>query len=76
VVNAAVGRPQIREALAQLSAADRAILRRSYYQGATTAQIAEDLPIGEDTVKSRLHHTLRALRRTLQDMEAPHRGVR
>jgi hypothetical protein len=47
-----------------------------YYQGSTTAQIAEDLPIGEHTVKSRRHHTLRALRRTLQEMEAPHRRVR
>ena len=76
MVNVARGRLQVREALAQLPAADRAILRRSYYQGSTTAQIAEDLPIGEDTVKSRLHHTLLTLRRTLQDMEAPHRRVR
>jgi hypothetical protein len=36
VVNVALGRLQIREALAQLPAADRAILRRSYYQGSTT----------------------------------------
>jgi RNA polymerase sigma-70 factor, ECF subfamily len=76
VVNVARGRLQVREALAQLPAADRAILRRSYYQGSTTAQIAEDLPIGEDAIKSRLHHTLLMLRRTLQDMEAPHRRVR
>jgi RNA polymerase sigma-70 factor (ECF subfamily) len=76
VVNVARGRLQVREALAQLPAADRAILRRSYYQGSTTAQIAEDLPIGEDAIKSRLHHTLLTLRRTLQDMEAPHRRVR
>ena len=76
MVNAALGRLQIREALAQLPAADRAILRRSCYQGATTAQIAEDLQIGGDAVKSRLHQTLLTLRRTLQAMEAPHRRVR
>ncbi len=76
MVNVALGRPQIREALAQLPAADRAIVRRSHYQGSTTAQIADDLEIGEDTVKSRLHHTLLTLRRTLQEMEAPHRRVR
>ena len=76
MVNVGLGRLQIREALAQLPAADRAILRRSYYQGSTTAQIAEDLQIGEDAVKSRLHHTLLTLRRTLQEMEAPHRRVR
>jgi len=76
VVNVALGRLQIREALAQLPAADRAILRRCCYQGSTTAQIAEDLQIGEDAVKSRLHHTLLTLRRTLLDMEAPHRRVR
>jgi len=76
VVNVALGRLQIREALAPLPAADRAILRRSYYQGSTTAQIAEDLPIGEDAVKSRLHHTLLTLQRTLQEMEATYRRVR
>jgi RNA polymerase sigma factor (sigma-70 family) len=78
VVNVALGRLQIREALAQVPAADRAILRRSYNQGLTTPQIAEDLQIGEDAVKSRLHHTLHTLRRTLQEqeMEAPHRRVR
>jgi DNA-binding CsgD family transcriptional regulator len=56
------------EALAQLSAADRGVLRRSYYQGWTTAQIADDLQIAEGTVKSRLHYALRALRHILQEM--------
>jgi RNA polymerase sigma-70 factor, ECF subfamily len=44
------------------------VVRRSYYLGWTTAQIAEDLRIADDTVKSRLHHTMRALRLTLQGM--------
>ena len=39
-----------------------------YYHGWTTAQIGEDLGIAESTVKSRLHHALRALQQTLQEM--------
>ena len=55
-------------ALAQLSPLHRAVIRRSYYQGWTTAQIAADLDIAEGTVKSRLHYAMRALRLTLQEM--------
>ena len=55
-------------ALAQLSPDHRAVIKRSYYQGWTTAQIAADLDIAEGTVKSRLHYALRALRLTLQEM--------
>ncbi len=55
-------------ALGQLSAEHRAVIRRSYYQGWTTAQIADDLQIAEGTVKSRLHYAVRALRLTLQEM--------
>ena len=61
----------IGEALAQLSAADRDVLLRSCYEGQTTAQIADDLHIADDTVKSTLHHTVQALRRTLQEMGVP-----
>ena len=68
-------RLRIGEALAQLSAADRDVLRRSCYEGRTTAQIAEDLHIADDTVKSTLHHTVRALHRTLQEMEVPNRST-
>ena len=71
----ALDRLRIGEALAQLSAADRDLLRRSYYEGRTTAQIAEDLHIADDTVKSTLHHTVRALQRTLQEMEVPNRST-
>ena len=67
-------RQRIGEALAQLSAADRDVLRRSWYESRTTAQIGEDLRIPDDTVKSTLHHTVRALQRTLQEMEVPHIG--
>lgn len=67
-VNAALDRLLLGGALAQLSAEHRAVIRRSYYQGWTTAQIAADLDIAEGTVKSRLHYAVRALRLTLQEM--------
>jgi len=46
-VNAAVDRLLIADALAQLSAAHRAVIRRSFYLGWTTVQIAQDLRIPE-----------------------------
>jgi RNA polymerase sigma-70 factor, ECF subfamily len=55
-------------ALAQLSQAHRAVIRRAYYQGWTTAQIAADLNLAEGTVKSRLHYAVRALRLTLEEV--------
>ena len=66
-VNSALDRMLIGDAMAQLSADHRAVVRRSYYLGWTTAQIAEDLQIAEGTVKSRLHYALRALRLALQE---------
>jgi hypothetical protein len=65
-VNAARARLAITDALAQLSAEHREVIRRSYYLGWTTAQIADDLHITEWFVKSRLHLALRALRLTLE----------
>ena len=67
-VNAALDRLVLGDALAQLSAEHRAVIRRSYYLGWTTAQIAADLQIPEGTVKSRLHYSVRMLRLTLQEM--------
>lgn len=67
-LNAALDRSLISCALARLSRQHRAVLRRSYYLGWTTARIADDLHIADDTVKSRLHHAMRALRLTLQEM--------
>jgi RNA polymerase sigma-70 factor (ECF subfamily) len=61
-VNTALNRLLIGDALAQLSAEHRAVVQHSYYQGWTTAQIAEG------AVKSRLHYALRALRHILQEM--------
>ena len=67
-VDSALDQLLLSGALAQLSAEHRAVIRRSYYQGWTTAQIAADLDIAEGTVKSRLHYAVRALRLTLQEM--------
>jgi len=69
-VNAARVRLAITDALAQLSAEHREVIGRSYYQGWTTAQIANDLHITEWFVKSRLHVALRALRLTLEGQPA------
>jgi RNA polymerase sigma-70 factor (ECF subfamily) len=67
-VDAALDRMLLSDALARLSPAHRAVIRRSYYQGWTTAQIAADLNIPEGTVKSRLHYAVGALRLALQEM--------
>jgi RNA polymerase sigma-70 factor (ECF subfamily) len=65
-VVSALDRMLLSDAVAQLSVEHRAVIRRSYYQGWTTAQIATDLDIAEGTVKSRLHYAMRALRLALQ----------
>lgn len=67
-VDSALDRMLLSTALTQLTDEHRAVIRRSYYQGWTTAQIADDLQIAEGTVKSRLHYAVRALRLNLQEM--------
>lgn len=67
-VNTALDRMLLSSALSQLSDEHRAVVRRAYYQGWTTGQIADDLHIPEGTVKSRLHYAVRALRLNLQEM--------
>lgn len=67
-MDTALDRLLIGKAMSQLSAEHRAVIRRSYYLGWTTAQIAADLHIAEGTVKSRLHYAVRALRLALQEM--------
>jgi RNA polymerase sigma-70 factor, ECF subfamily len=67
-LNAALHRSLIGDALARLSPHHLAVVRRSYHLGWTTARIADDLYIADDTVKSRLHHAMQALRLTLQEM--------
>jgi RNA polymerase sigma-70 factor, ECF subfamily len=67
-VNSTLDRMLLSTALAQLSADHRAVIRRSYYEGWTTAQIAADLQIPEGTVRSRLHYAVRALRLAMHEM--------
>jgi RNA polymerase sigma factor (sigma-70 family) len=64
----AVDRLLLGDALAQLPADHRAVVRCAYCQGCTTAQIAADLHIAEGTVKLRLHDALRALSLQLREM--------
>ncbi|MDT5019220.1 MAG: polymerase sigma-70 factor, subfamily [Mycobacterium sp.] len=66
-VETALDRMLLTEAVGQLSEDHRAVIRRAYYRGWTTAQIAADLQIAEGTVKSRLHYGMRALRLILQE---------
>ena len=67
-VDTALDRLLISTALSELSEDHRAVIRRAYYQGWSTAQIAADLGIAEGTVKSRLHYAMRALKLNLQEM--------
>jgi RNA polymerase sigma-70 factor, ECF subfamily len=67
-VNSALNRMLLSSALAQLSADHRIVIRRSYREGWTTAQIAADLHIPEGTVRSRLHYAMHALRLALHAM--------
>jgi DNA-directed RNA polymerase specialized sigma24 family protein len=57
-------RSLIAEAMRQLPSEHRAVIYRAYYQGWTTARIADDLKITEAAVKSLLHDGLHALRPT------------
>jgi RNA polymerase sigma-70 factor (ECF subfamily) len=66
-VDAALDRLLIGDALARLTPEHREVVRRSYFQGQTTAQIAADLGIADGTVKSRLHYAVRALRLALSE---------
>jgi RNA polymerase sigma-70 factor, ECF subfamily len=66
--DSALDRLLLATAMSQLSEDHRAVIRRAYYQGWTTVQIADDLQIAEGTVKSRLHYAVRALRLNLQEM--------
>ncbi|MDX1875620.1 MULTISPECIES: sigma-70 family RNA polymerase sigma factor [unclassified Mycolicibacterium] len=67
-VDSALDRLLISTAMSDLSEDHRAVVKRAYYQGMSTAQIAADLQIAEGTVKSRLHYAVRALRLNLQEM--------
>lgn len=66
--NAMLDRQLIDDAMARLTPEHRAVIRRCYFLGWTTARIAADLGIPDGTVKSRLHSALRRLRRELFEM--------
>ena len=67
-LNSALDRTLVADAFARLPAEHRAVVRRAYFYGWTTAQISADLRITDGTVKSRLHYALRTLQQTLQEM--------
>ena len=66
----ALERHLVSAAVAQLPVEYRAVLRRSFYEGRTTQQIANDLQIADSTVKATLHFAVRALRSLLQELAA------
>ena len=63
----AISRDLILDAMARLSTEQRAVIRCSYYDALTTAQIADQLHIDENAVKSRLHSGVRALLGSLRE---------
>ena len=62
-----VDRSLIVDALAALSADHRAVVVGAYFERRSTRELSERLGIAEGTVKSRLHHALRALRANLEE---------
>jgi DNA-directed RNA polymerase specialized sigma24 family protein len=56
------GRVQVSEAFNQLLPSHREVIRKAYYLGWTTGQIAADLNVTEAVIKSRLHYGLHTLR--------------
>ena len=59
----------LKEALAQLSGPDRTILSLRYEEDFNTAEIAAILTIPEGTVKSRLFHARKRLRKFLENTD-------
>ena len=65
----------VNEALNQLHPSHRDVIRKAYYLGWTTGQIAADLNITEPLVKSQLHHALHTLRLSLIDPQVETKSV-
>lgn len=69
-------REALARAFARLSPEHRAVVVLSHYEGMTTGEIASVLDVPSGTVKSRLHHALRALRAALDaDARTPERST-
>src|SRR5690606_5953100 len=64
-VEEALDRRLVREALAGLSPRHREVLVRLHYLEETGPEAAEQLGVPVGTVKSRVHHAVRAMRRAL-----------
>ena len=58
---------QVAEALSRLAPDHRTVVVRAYYLGQSIAELAETLNVPRDTVRSRLHYGLHALRIALQE---------
>jgi len=58
---------QVAEALNRLAPDHRTVVVRAYYLGQSIAELAEALNVPRDTVRSRLHYGLHALRIVLQE---------
>lgn len=58
---------QVAEALSRLTPDHRTVVVRAYYLGQSVAELAEALNVPRNTVRSRLHYGLHALRIALQD---------
>ena len=66
--DSSLDRQLISAAMNSLCPGHRAVIWRAYYLGWTTARIAADLKITEPMAKRKLHHAVRELLRTLQQM--------
>jgi RNA polymerase sigma factor (sigma-70 family) len=61
-------RESIQAAMKELSPGERAVLNLLYFGGLTCRETADQLGIPEGTVKSRLNHGLKLLRRQLEEV--------
>ena len=59
--------PEVREAMARLNPEERQIVLLSVLEGYTMREIGEILTLPQGTVSSKLHRTLKKLRRMLGD---------
>ncbi|SDO34965.1 sigma factor-like helix-turn-helix DNA-binding protein [Lentzea jiangxiensis] len=59
------GASLVADALSALEPEHRVVVVRAFYRGESVAELAEALELPQGAVKSRLHHGLHALRRTL-----------
>lgn len=60
-------RRAVKEALARLSESDRRLLRRFFYEGRETSEVARELDLEAGTVRVRKHRALQRLARELGD---------